>query len=161
LTRDQFITFVSPLLRHGLTVIAGVLAAKGYLSSASEFDAYAIPVVLGLATIAWSMLEKSALLSRTIAALPTGDIGLLAAALTKFNAQGASPLMVAHTAQVLASVAVNEAQAAMPAPEPVMAPVYAEPVPQPLPEPVPQREPQVTVNTLYGPVPAETMGDLS
>lgn len=122
MNRDQFITFASPLLRHGLTIVAGVLAAKGYLSTASDFDAYAAPVVIGVATIAWSLLEKNKLVATTLSGLNGDDIALLTAALAKLRKQGASPVLVAHTAQVLAAVAVGEANAfavgAVPLPDP-------------------------------------------
>ena len=167
MTRDEFANAVSPLIRHGLTVAAGVLAAHGYASANDAMTAYGPSLVLLLCTLAWSVIEKNGLVAKAVAGVSSDDVGLLASALRTFRQQGASPLLVAHTAQVLASIAVTEANqfaanafaaGQVPPPPPVPA-AEADPVPVPVavaPEAAPQPNPAPLV-----PVDASVEGDQS
>lgn len=148
MTREEFANAVSPLIRHGLTVLAGVLVAKGYASASDALTAYGPALVVMACTVGWSLVEKNKLVARAVSGLSGDDVGLLASALHTFRQQGASPLLVAHTAQVLASIAVTEANAFAAGTAPAVVPA-AEPdhvPPAAMPEAAPQAETLVAVD---------------
>ena len=143
MNQTQFEADLSPLVRHAITggagLIAGVLAAHGYANQGQELVSYATGAA-GLAaayagSVAWSMITRNKTVAAEVEALPFDEVNELANVVRDFRARGASPLLVAHTAQVLASLATAEAQ-------PVtvisgqMAPAPS-PVPSPSPSPVP------------------------
>ena len=137
MNQTQFEADLSPLVRHAITggagLIAGLLAAHGYTNQGQELVSYATGAA-GLAaayagSVAWSMITRNKTATEEVEALPFDEVNELANVVRDFRARGASPLLVAHTAQVLASLATAEAQ-------PVVAGQMA-PAPSPSPSPIP------------------------
>ena len=110
MTRDDFIHAATPVIRQGITLVSGLLAAKGFSAAGNSLAEWAVSGSLLAASLGWALIEKSKLLSTAIAAAPTDDLSALIATVGKFRAQGASPLLVAHLAQTAAALAVAETQ---------------------------------------------------
>lgn len=110
MTRDDFINGATPVIRQGITLVSGLLAAKGLTGVGNSLAEWAVSGSLLAASLGWALIEKSKLLSTAVAAAPTDDLSALIATVGQFRAQGASPILVAHLAQTAAALAVAETQ---------------------------------------------------
>ena len=110
MTRDDFINSATPVLRQGITLVSGLLAAKGFTGAGNSLAEWAVSGSLLAASLGWALVEKSKLLSTAVAAAPSDDLSALIATVGQFRAQGASPILVAHLAQTAAALAVAETQ---------------------------------------------------
>lgn len=127
MTRDDFINAATPMIRQGITLVSGLLAAKGFTAAGNSMAEWAVSGSLLAASLGWALVEKSKLLASVVNAAPTSDLDALLATVQQFRAQGVSPLLVAHLAQTAAALAVAETQAlaAPPAPAAVAPPADA------------------------------------
>lgn len=155
MTRDDFASALTPLVRHGLTAVAGVLAAHGIADANSLIPDFTAAGTLLVATLAWSFVEKSKLVSAALGELPVSTLEQVAHQVIELRKNGADPLLVAHIAQAVTAVANSELATArpdlvpgamtVPQPAPAIATTPAVPVPLPTetppapvsPEPVP------------------------
>ena len=110
MTRDDFINGATPIIRQGITLVSGLLAAKGFTGVGNSLAEWAVSGSLLAASLGWALVEKSKLLSTAVADAPTDDLSALIATVGQFRAQGASPILVAHLAQTAAALAVAETQ---------------------------------------------------
>ena len=110
MTRDDFINGATPVIRQGITLVSGLLAAKGFTGAGNSLAEWAVSGSLLAASLGWALVEKSKLLSTAVAAAPSDDLSALIATVGQFRAQGASPILVAHLAQTAAALAVAETQ---------------------------------------------------
>ena len=128
MTQDDFNAAVTPLARHGLTLVAGLMAAHGF-AVPDPLMSYAAAAVTSALALGWSYLEKNKMLATAVAAAPISEVEQLASTVAAFRAQGASPVLVVHLAQVLTSLAASELTVpekpteAVPAQSPIGAPV--------------------------------------
>ena len=135
MTKDDFVNAATPLIRQGITLTAGLLAAKGMTAAGNSLEVWAVSGSLFGASIIWALAEKSKLLGSIIdetpasdldAALgvvqqfraqgvsPASDLDAALGVVQQFRAQGVSPVLVAHMVQVASSLAVAELNAAAP-----------------------------------------------
>ena len=122
MTKDDFTNAATPLIRQGITLTAGLLAAKGMTAAGNSLDVWAVSGSLLGASVIWALAEKSKLLSNLLDAAPASDLDAALGVVQQFRAQGVSPILVAHMAQVASSLAVAELTAAAPAAPPAQAP---------------------------------------
>ncbi|MDE2040665.1 MAG: hypothetical protein KGO96_12305 [Elusimicrobia bacterium] len=115
MTRTEFLTLAQSATRHAATVLAGWLAAKGFTTAGEQVTSLAASGSLLVGTVGWSFVSRSKLLAPVVDAAPFDEVNELASVLQDFRTRGASPLLVAHTAQVLASLAAAEFQNVVPA----------------------------------------------
>ena len=155
MTQDDFINAATPLIRQGITLTAGLLAAKGLTTAGNSLEVWAVSGSLLGASAIWALAEKSKLLAGLIAAAPTSDLDAAIGVVQQFRAQGASPVLVAHMAQVASSLAVAELNAAAP-PSPASPVVQAPPAD--VVEPSPAASPGVTPSPVDGLVPPTGSG---
>lgn len=118
MTKDDFVNAATPLIRQGITLTAGLLAAKGMTNAGNSLEVWAVSGSLFGASIIWALAEKSKLLGGIIDAAPASDLDAALGVVQQFRAQGVSPILVAHMAQVASSLAVAELNAAAPASAP-------------------------------------------
>ena len=118
MNQSQFEADLTPLVRHAVTggagIIAGLLAAHGYATQSQEVLSYAVAGA-GMAaayavSVGWSLVSSNKTATAIVTDAPFDEVGELASVVQDFRARGASPMLVAHTAQVLASLAVAETQ---------------------------------------------------
>ena len=114
MTKDDFVNAATPLIRQGITLTAGLLAAKGMTAAGNSLEVWAVSGSLFGASIIWALAEKSKLLGGIIDAAPASDLDAALGVVQQFRAQGVSPVLVAHMAQVASSLAVAELNAAAP-----------------------------------------------
>ena len=114
MTKDDFVNAATPLIRQGITLTAGLLAAKGMTAAGNSLEVWAVSGSLFGASIIWALAEKSKLLGGIIDATPASDLDAALGVVQQFRAQGVSPVLVAHMAQVASSLAVAELTAAAP-----------------------------------------------
>jgi len=128
-TKDEFGSLIAPFVRHGLTVAAGFLAARGLTGGSDMIDSLTAASVVLIATLAWSFLEKHKLISDAVSALPLSALEQVANNVSTLRAQGADPLLIAHIAQGVLAIAQQELAVARPdlVPQP-QTPVAAVPV---------------------------------
>lgn len=138
MTRDDFALTLTPLVRHGLTALGAVLAAHGLTGASDALPAFAAGITAVVVSLGWGLVEKNRLVAGLVAAAPPSDVDLVLDSVRTLRRDGASPLVVAHFAQALATVAVSElggspapgaGPAVEPAPQPLEVPAAA---PQPL-----------------------------
>jgi hypothetical protein len=114
MTKDDFVNAATPLIRQGVTLTAGLLAAKGMTNAGNSLEVWAMSGSLFGASIIWALAEKSKLLGSIIDEAPASDLDAALGVVQQFRAQGVSPVLVAHMAQVASSLAVAELNAAAP-----------------------------------------------
>lgn len=114
MTKDDIASAVTPLIRHGLTVAAGFLAARGFAGATDLVSSFTSAGVVLVATVAWSLLEKNKLVSAAIGELPVSTLEQVAQQVIDLRKNGADPLLVAHIAQAVTAVANNELATARP-----------------------------------------------
>lgn len=132
MTREEFTTGIGSVVRHVLTLGAGLLAAHG-LAGGDELTALGGSIAVFLGTLGWSLIEKSKLLSAICENAPASELETLAGALAQFRANGANPLLIANIAQTLMAIANHELIAA----HPELAPPPPTPAPAPVSPPAP------------------------
>ena len=115
MTKDDFVNAATPLIRQGITLTAGLLAAKGLTAAGNSLEVWAVSGSLLGASEIWALAEKSKLLGGILDAAPASDLDAALGVVQQFRAQGVSPILVAHMAQVASSLAVAELNAAAPA----------------------------------------------
>lgn len=115
MTKDDFVNAATPLIRQGITLTAGLLAAKGMTAAGNSLEVWAVSGSLLGASVVWALAEKSRLLGGILDATPASDLDAALGVVQQFRAQGVSPILVAHMAQVASSLAVAELNAAAPA----------------------------------------------
>ena len=126
MNQQQFTMIANIGIRHGATVLAGVLAARGFTTAGNEVVTLAAAGSLAAAAVAWSYISKTKFLARLVAAAPIDDLTALFETVRQFRSAGASPILVAHLAQVASALAVAEvavpvsSMAAMPAEVPLV-----------------------------------------
>ena len=69
MTRDQFTLYASALIRHLLTLGAGLLAARGLLTQSDATSSIIAASALFIATVGWSFVQKNKLLKALCAAI--------------------------------------------------------------------------------------------
>jgi len=104
----QFTDRIAGLVRAGAAGLAGILAAKGLTAGGNEVVLLAASSATIIATGVWSWVSKTPAAEKFITALPFDEVSELATVVQDFRARGASPTLVAHTAQVLATLATAE-----------------------------------------------------
>ena len=114
MTKDDFTNAATPLIRQGITLTAGLLAAKGMTAAGNSLDVWAVSGSLLGASVIWALAEKSKLLSGILDAAPASDLDAALGVVQQFRAQNVSPVLVAHMVQVASSLAVAELNAAAP-----------------------------------------------
>jgi len=112
MTRDDFIHIATPLIRQGITLVSGLLAAKGFTTVGNTLAEWALTGSLLAASAGWALAEKYQLIAGVLARAPADDLTALLAMVGQLRAQGGSPILVAHLAQTAAAVAVAETQPA-------------------------------------------------
>jgi len=110
MTRDDFVNAATPMIRQGITLVSGLLAAKGFTNAGNTLAEWAVSGSLLAASLGWALVEKSKLLATVTTAFPSDDLAALLSTVKQFRTQGASPLLVAHLAQTAAALAVAEVQ---------------------------------------------------
>lgn len=113
MTKEDLTLGLTSVLRHVMTVGAGVLAAHG-LAGGDQLITLGGGIAVFIATLGWSLVEKSKLLSALCQNLPVSELEALAANLMKFRAQGANPLLITNIAQTTMAIAQQELLAAHP-----------------------------------------------
>jgi hypothetical protein len=131
MTTDDLKPYLALLARHGLTLLAGAIAAKGLISANASTeiidDGGAALVALG--SIAWSMIQKTDTgkklhiaakeIDSLVAAAPATDIQQVAQAIADVHAKGSHPAIVAALVQSLGQLAMAELTSVMqPSPSP-------------------------------------------
>ena len=123
-------------------------------ATGNSLAAWALSGSLLAASAIWALAEKSKLLSKLLDAAPASDLDAALGVVQQFRAQGVSPTLVAHMAQVASSLAVAELTAAAPATPTAQAP------PADVVEPSPAASPGVTTSAVAteGPQPLTSPG---
>ena len=152
MTKDDFINAATPLIRQGITLTAGLLAAKGLTTAGNSLEVWAVSGSLLGASVIWALAEKSKLLRTLLDAAPASDLDAALGVVRQFRAQGVSPVLVAHMAQVASSLAVAELTAAASATPSAQAP------PADVAEPSPAAPPGVTPSPVDGLTPLTSPG---
>ena len=155
MTRDDLALAITPLVRHGMTVAAGFLAARGVAGAGDLVASLTSAGVLLVATLAWSFLEKNKLIGAAVSDMPVSALEQIASTVAELKKTGADPLLIAHSAQAVSALAnyeLAQAQPALVAPPPgavaVVSPpaaageVSVPPIPSaPVPPPAPPAAP--------------------
>lgn len=157
MTREEAADLLNPVVRHGMTVVAGLLAAHGFSEAGNGLVSYAEAATAALVALAWSWIEKGKMRGM-VDALPASDITQLAETVHQMTVSGASPLLVAHLAQSLAVITANvitanEVQAATTPPPPPPAPEPDRSAPMPEAQPSPFAPPVFVSDPVVQPVP--------
>lgn len=113
MTKNDITYGASTVVRHVMTVGAGLLAAHG-IAGGDQLEGIGSAVAVFIATVAWSFIEKSKLLETLCEALPVSELEALAKNLGVFRANGANPLLIANIAHTALAVAQQELMAAHP-----------------------------------------------
>ena len=155
MTQDQFTLGASSLIRHLLTVISGLLVARGFEAGGDLVSNLAAAIAVFGATLAWSFIQKNRLLSALVSGLNVSALEQLLAQAAELRRQGADPLLVAHMTGTALAVAQSELgslhptiSAAPPGPSPEVA-AAGVPAPAPVETPSPAgQEPDAGGSTL-------------
>ena len=129
MTRDEFMATTAPLIRHSLTALAGVLAARGFAIPDDAVANWSASAVLLIGGLTWSLVSKTKWVSGLVSGAQVSDVDLLANQFAALRKSGASPLLLAHLAQTMSAFATNEILAANPQPTPEVVPAAVVPSP--------------------------------
>lgn len=108
MTQDQFTAFAASLIRHLLTLGAGLLVARGLTGYADMVSNLTAAVAVFGATLAWSFIQKRSVLAKLVAGLNISALEQLLQQTIDLKQQGADPLLVAHMAGTALAVAQGE-----------------------------------------------------
>lgn len=154
MTKDDIASAITPIVRHGLTVAAGFLAARGFTGATDMVSSFTSAGVVLLATLAWSLLEKNKLIAAALDQLPISSLEEVANTVSRLKASGGDPLLIAHIAQAVTALAQQELAVAQPhlIPSPPPPPPAAAVAPAPVAE-APQEPVQETPAPVAPPPP--------